>query len=186
MNAMTGFAPVDPATATGEAAEVLEQAKKAMGSAPNMAKVMAINPAVLRGYLALSGALGGGVLSPAAREQLAIATAEYNKCEYCLSAHTFLGTRVAKLDKAETDLARDAQSSDPHTAALLALSDAILRARGTVDGAVLQTARDAGVTEAEIAEVVAHIALNVFTNYFNILTEVDNDFPVVMPHAHAA
>ncbi|MEV6850457.1 carboxymuconolactone decarboxylase family protein [Actinoplanes sp. NPDC051411] len=183
---MTGFTPVDPATATGPAAEVLAETKKAMGSTPNMAKVMAINPAVLKGYLALSGALGGGVLPPAVRERLAIATAEYNRCEYCLSAHTFIGGRVAKLDDAELALARDGKSGDQHAAALLALSDAIMRGRGTVDDAVLEAARGAGVSDAEIAEVIAHIALNVLTNYFNILTGVDNDFPVVTPHAHAA
>jgi uncharacterized peroxidase-related enzyme len=183
---MTGFTPADPATATGKTADILAQTKKTLGATPNMTTMMAIDPAVLRGWLALNSALGEGVLSPAAREQLAIATAEYNRCEYCLSAHTFLGERVGKLDDSELDLARHAKSSDPHTAALLTLSDAIVRGRGTIDDTVLQTARDAAVTDAEIAEVIAHIAINTFTNYFNIITGVDNDYPVIKPHTHAA
>ena len=39
--------------------------------------------------------------------------------------------------------------------------------------------RTAGFSDGEIAEIVAHIALNVFTNYFNNITEVDLDFPKV-------
>ncbi|NMO52445.1 carboxymuconolactone decarboxylase family protein [Actinoplanes sp. TBRC 11911] len=150
-----------------------------------MTTMMAISPAVLKGWLALNGALAHGVLNSAVREQLAIATSEYNRCEYCLSAHTFLGARVGRLDDAELELARDARSSDPHTAALLTLSDAIVRGRGIVADAVIQKARDAGVTDAEIAEVVAHIALNTFTNYFNLVTGVENDYAPVVPHSHA-
>lgn len=183
---MTAFSPVDPATATGKAAELLADVHKALGLTPNMTKVMANSPALLKGYLALSGALAGGVLPAGVRERLAIATAEYNGCEYCLSAHTFIGAEIAKVPTVELDKARDAKASDPHTAALLALSDAIVRGRGSIAGADLQAARDADATDAEIGEVVGHLALNVLTNYFNILADVENDWPVVTPRAHAA
>jgi uncharacterized peroxidase-related enzyme len=182
---MSGFAPVDPTTATGHAAELLADVQRTLGLTPNMTKVMATSPALLQGYLALSGALSGGVLSAAVGERLAIATAEYNGCEYCLSAHTYIGANVAKVDTEELEAARDAKASDPHIAALLALSDAIVRGRGTVDDAVVRAARDLGATDAEIGEVVGHIALNVLTNYFNILAEVDNDWPAVASR-HAA
>ena len=183
---MTAFAPVDPATATGKAAELLAAVEKALGLTPNMTKVMANSPALLQGYLALSGALGGGVLPAGTRERLAIATAEYNGCEYCLSAHTFIGANIAKVEAEELERARDAKASDPHTAALLALSDAIARGHGQVPDADLKAARDAGVTDAEIGEVVGHIALNVLTNYFNVLAKVDNDWPLVTPRTRAA
>ncbi|WAL69081.1 carboxymuconolactone decarboxylase family protein [Amycolatopsis cynarae] len=183
---MTAFAPVDPATTTGQAAELLVQVEKTLGLIPNMTKVMANSPALLRGYLALSGALAGGVLPGGVREQLAIATAEYNGCEYCLSAHTYIGANIAKVDAGELDKARHAQASDPHTAALLALSDAIARGHGAVADDTVQAARDAGVTDAEIGEVVGHLALNVLTNYFNIVAKVDNDWPVVTPHTRTA
>ena len=146
-----------------------------------MTKVMATSPALLRGYLALAGALGGGVLPAGAREQLAIATAEYNGCAYCLSAHTYIGGKLAKVDAAELDRARTAHSGNPHTQALLTLSDAVARGRGQVDETVVATARAAGVTDAELGEVVGHLALNVLTNYFNLLAEVENDWPVVAP-----
>jgi uncharacterized peroxidase-related enzyme len=183
-SAMSALPQIEPADATGAAAALLTQVQKTLGSVPNMTKAMANSPALLKGYLALSGALNGGTLPAAVRERLAIASAEYNRCEYCLSAHTYLGRNIAKLDDAELERARHAQSSDPHVAVLLALSDAIARGRGEVDETVLKTAREAGVTDAEIAEVVGNLALNILTNYFNVLADVDNDWPVVAPHQH--
>jgi AhpD family alkylhydroperoxidase len=125
------------------------------------------------------------VLPGAVRERLSLASAEYNRCSYCLSAHTFLGKRVAKLADDKIERARHAESADPHTAALLTLSDAIARGRGTIDETALKTARAAGVTDAEIAEVVGNLALNILTNYFNIVADTDNEFPLVTPHQHA-
>ncbi|MFK0292783.1 carboxymuconolactone decarboxylase family protein [Streptomyces sp. NPDC090442] len=180
---MTGFAPVEPATATGKAAELLADVQKTLGLTPNMTKAMANSPALLKGYLALSGALSGGALPAPVRERLAVATAEYNGCEYCLSAHTYIGANLAKVDTPELEAARDAKSSDPRIQALLTLSDAVARGRGQVDDTVLQAARDAGATDEEIGEVVGHLALNVLTNYFNTLAKVDNDWPVVPLHA---
>jgi uncharacterized peroxidase-related enzyme len=182
---MSTLPQIELADATGEAAALLTQMKKSIGSVPNMAKVMANSPALLKGYMGLSGALAGGVLPAADRERLALATAEYNRCTYCLSAHTFLGKNVAKLDNDEIEHARHAESTDPHAAALLALSDAIARGRGTVDETAIKTARAAGITDAEVAEVVGNLAVNILTNYFNILADTDNDFPVVTPHQHA-
>lgn len=181
---MSALPQIEPADATGPAAALLTQVQKTLGSVPNMTKAMANSPALLKGYLALSGALNGGTLPAAVRERLAIASAEYNRCEYCLSAHTYLGRNIAKLDDAELERARHAQSSDPHVAVLLALSDAIARGRGEVDETALKTARAAGVTDAEIAELVGNLALNILTNYFNVLADVDNDWPVVTPHQH--
>src|SRR6516225_7259911 len=116
---MTKFAPVDPATATGKAAELLAQVQKSIGKTPNMTKVMANSPTLLQSYLALSGAVARGTLKPAVRERLAIASAQLNGCEYCLSAHTFTGANIAKIDAAELDRARRAESADVHSAALL-------------------------------------------------------------------
>ena len=183
---MTRIAQIEPENATGAAADLLEQVQKTLGVTPNMTKVMATSPALLKGYLALSGALGSGVIPAPVRERLALATAEVNGCEYCLSAHTYIGANIAKVDADELDRARSAESNDPHTAALLALSDAILQHAGDIDDAVLETARAAGVTDTEIGEVVGHIALNVLTNYLNVLSQVDNDWPVVAPRSRVA
>lgn len=181
---MSRFPLIDPATATGSAADLLAKVQQALGVTPNMTKAMANSPALLAGYLGLFGALAGGVLPASIRERLALATAEYNRCPYCLSAHTYIGANLAGVDTDELERARHAESTDPRTAAILVLSDSVLRDRGAVGDATLQEARDAGITDAEIGEVVGHIALNVLTNYFNVLAAVDIDWPVVTPHAH--
>ncbi len=175
---MTPFAPVEPANATGKAANLLSQVQTALGLTPTMTKVMANSPALLQSYLALSGAVTEGVLSPAMRERLAIATAQLNNCEYCLSAHTY-GANIARVHPAELERARRGESDDEHAAALLKLSNRIARTAGDVDDADVKEAREAGVTEEEIGEVVANLALNILTNYFNVLAHVDNDWPVV-------
>jgi uncharacterized peroxidase-related enzyme len=183
---MSRLPQIDPTTATGEAADLLHQVQAALGVTPNMTKVMANSPALLRGYLAISGALARGTLPAAVRERLAIATAEVNGCGYCLSAHTYIGANIAGVEADELDSARFGTSEDPHARALLALSQAILVNHGDVDDVTWERARRLGITDAEVGEIVGHIAVNVLTNYFNVLTQVENDWPVVTPRAHAA
>ncbi len=173
------LAPIQPETATGVAKELLDQVQKGLGLVPNMTKVMANSPALLKGYLALSAAVGSGGLPAAVRERLAISTAQLNGCEYCLSAHTYIGSNIAKVDSAELDSARRAESSDPHVAALLKLSNTIAENAGDVDDDAIAAARAAGVTDSEIGELVANLALNILTNYFNVLANVENDWPVI-------
>jgi uncharacterized peroxidase-related enzyme len=174
---MTELARIEPATATGEVAELYDRTKKTIGAIPNMTTHMANSPAVLKAWLELSGTLSRGVLPAAVRERLALSTAEFNRCSYCLSAHTFMAKNVSKLDPAEVDRAREATSEDAHIDAVLKLSDAILRGRGSVAKTDIDDARNAGVTDAEITEIIANIALNVLTNYFNVFTHPENDFP---------
>ncbi|MFJ6122755.1 carboxymuconolactone decarboxylase family protein [Streptomyces sp. NPDC092129] len=178
---MSTLSQIRPSEATGEAATLLAELKKNIGAVPNMAKAMANSPALLKGWMALSAALAGGVLPAPVRERLALASAEYNRCSYCLSAHTYLGKNVAKLDSEEIERARHEQSADLHAAAL---SGAIARGRGAVDESTITSARAAGVTDAEMAEVVGNLALNILTNYFNLVAGTESEFPVVNPHQH--
>ena len=118
---MTHFTPIEPDTASGKAAELLTQVQKSLGTTPNMTKAMAHSPTLLKSYLALFSAVGTGTLSAAVRARLAIATAQLNGCEYCLSSHTYIGASVTKVDAAELESARKGQSADPHVDALLKL-----------------------------------------------------------------
>jgi AhpD family alkylhydroperoxidase len=171
---------IEPADATDRAAELLNAAHKQLGALPNMLKVMANSPALLDTYLSMSGTLATGELPAPVRERLAITIAQYDGCSYCLSAHTYLGGALAKIDADELERARYGKSDNPHTAAVLALADAIVRAKGHVDAETLNAARRNGVTNAEIGEVVGHVALNVLTNYFNVLADVEIDWPVTV------
>jgi AhpD family alkylhydroperoxidase len=141
-----------------------------------MMRTMAQSPAVLQGYLALSGALAGGVLGAKCGEELALAIAQMNECGYCAAAHSALG-RMAGLTLDQIATALNGGSSDARTSAAIRLARRIVEERGDVADEDLAAARAAGLGEPEIAEIVAHVALNVLTNYFNRLAHTEIDFP---------
>jgi uncharacterized peroxidase-related enzyme len=174
---------IQPEAASGKSADLLAAVQKALGVTPNMTKVMANSPAVLKAYLEFSTALNGGILPASLRERIAILIAQENGCDYCLSAHTYVGTNLAGLDQAEATRARTAQSGDAKAEAVLRFATAVLRSRGGVDDTDLKEAREAGLSDGEITEVIAHVALNVFTNFINKTADTDIDWPVVR-HQH--
>jgi uncharacterized peroxidase-related enzyme len=181
---MTRIAPVDYATASGRAKELLDDVKGLLGVTPNMTTTMA-RSAVLEGYLDLNRALRKGSIGAADGERIALGVAEANGCSYCLSAHTYLATNVARLDNEEIDRARHFDSAGPKSAAILAFARAVLATRGGVSDGDVATARKAGLSDPELGDIVGHVAVNVLTNYFNKAFDVDVDFPVVEPHEHA-
>lgn len=178
---MTRIPLIDPAAATGVAADQLDATLKAMGAVPNMARAMVNSPAALKGYLGPSGALGGGVLRGATRERLALAIAESNECAYCLSVHTYTGAHAAKLDEEDILSAREGSADDPKENAILTFALAVNASRGDITDADFEAARAAGMSDAEIVEVIAAVGLNSLTNFFNKAMRTDIDFPVVLP-----
>ena len=180
---MPRITPVDYATSEGRPKELLDAVKASLGATPNMTTTMA-RSAVLDGWLSLSRALRKGSISAVNGERIALGVAEANGCAYCLSAHSYLGANVAKLDADELEKARHFESSDPNAAAILGFAEAVVSTQGGVSDNDIQAARDAGLSDAELGDVVGHVALNVLTNYFNRAFDVDVDFPVVEPHQH--
>ncbi|WP_067722872.1 carboxymuconolactone decarboxylase family protein [Nocardia yamanashiensis] len=175
---------IQPDTASGKAADLLAGVQKALGVTPNMTKAMVNSPAVLEAYLGFSGALGSGALSAGIRERIALLVAEENGCDYCLSAHSYIGANIAKLSIEEIEASRHGDSVDPKAAAVLTFATAVVRTRGGVEEADIKSAQAAGLTDGEITEVIANVALNVFTNYLNKAVETDIDWPVVRHHEH--
>lgn len=170
--------PLDPKWATGQSKELLNAVAKKFGKAPNLLKTLAHSPAALQTYLASSQALEGASLSAAMRERIALYVAELNECAYCLAAHSAKG-KMAGLKPDELIDSRRGESADARTAAILKLSGAIVETKGFVGDDVLAEARDAGVTDGEIAEVVAVVVVNIFTNYANHVFDTVVDFPKV-------
>jgi uncharacterized peroxidase-related enzyme len=175
---MSRLKAIDPSTATGKAKELLDAVKGKLGIVPNMTRVMVASPVVLESYLSFSGALSEGLLDAKTREKLALLTAQENSCDYCLSAHTAIGKMVG-LNHDEIVASREGNDSNPKTTAALNFAKQVLDAKGQISEDELSVARSAGFSDGEIAEIIAHVALNVFTNYFNIATDVDIDFPKV-------
>jgi uncharacterized peroxidase-related enzyme len=171
--------PATIADAPAQSQPLLEAVAKQLGSAPNLFRLVATSPQALEGYLGLSGALGKGSLPPATRERIALAVAEVNDCDYCLSAHTFLGKNLAKLDDAEMTANRNGASNDPKADAAVRFAAKVARERGHIVDADFAVIRLAGYTDAQIVEIVLHVALNTWTNYFNEVFQTEIDFPVV-------
>lgn len=175
-----------PATidAAPEAARpLLEAVNKQLGVVPNLFRIVANSPAALEGYLGLNGALGKGKLSLAVREGIALAVAEANGCGYCLAAHTYLGTNLAKLSAAEIAMNRLGRASDAKANAAIAFALGIAKTRGKVSDAEVAAVRAAGWSDAELVEIVAHVALNTLTNYVNEVLGTEIDFPEAGPVA---
>lgn len=157
---------------------MLEAVKRQLGVVPNSFRVLALSPAVLQGLLGLNGALAK-VLDLKTRERIAIAIAQSNGCDYCLSAHHYIGLNLAKMSAEEITLNRQGSSAEPKAQAAIAFALKINEARGKVSDGDLQTVRAAGYTDAQIVEIIAVVAENIFTNLLNIVADTDIDFPVV-------
>jgi len=166
--------------ASPKAKTALEGVQKNLGKAPNMMRAMANSPAVLDAYLGFSNNLAKSSLSPKLREQIALTVGEQNGCQYCLAAHSTLGKMVG-LGEEEIADSRRGVSPDRKTEALLRFASTIVKERGLVSDEDVAVVRTAGAGDAEIAEIVAAVALNIFTNYFNHVAGTDVDFPEVDP-----
>jgi uncharacterized peroxidase-related enzyme len=173
---MSRLNTVDPATATGRPKELLDAVRHQLGMVPNMTRAMATSPVTLDGYLQLSGVLAKGTLPAKVREQIALAVAEANWCDYCLAAHTAVGKAVGLTHEQIRD-SRLGGAVDGSTDALVRFARRVVDARGKMTDADLAAVRSAGWGDGAVAEVVANVALHVFTNYFNTVADTALDFP---------
>jgi len=171
--------PATIAAAPAASRPLLEGVKRQLGVAPNLFRMVGNSPAALEAYVGILGALDKGTLPAPTRERIALAVAEFNGCSYCLSAHTYLGRNLAKLDDAEIAANRNGGSHDPQADAAVRFAVEVLRERGHVSQSDLDAAKAAGYDDAQLVEIVMHVALNVWTNYVNEVAKTDIDFPVI-------
>lgn len=175
---MARVAVLDPRDATGETKTLLAAFQSGLGMIPNFIRVLANSPAALGAFLGLHGIAGAGALDPQTRERIALAVAQQNACQYCVSAHTAIG-RKAGLDSQEMLANRLGRSADAKAAAALIFAQALVERTGEVSQAEVEAVRAAGHSDAEIVEIIAHVALNLFTNLIGKATQVEIDFPRV-------
>ena len=173
---MSRITAIDPTTATGKTAELFSAVKSKLGMVPNLMRTFGHSPAALEAYLGFSGTLAIGALPAKTREQIALAVAETNACDYCLAAHSLIG-KGAGLTPDAILAARRVTATDSKTDALLKFAVAVVETRGLVSDGALAAVRAAGANDAEIIETVAHVALNILTNYTNLVAQTVVDFP---------
>lgn len=157
---------------------LLDDIHGAFGTTPNMFRAVANSPAALKSMWAAFGALGAGALGAKLGEQIAVAVADRNACAYCLAAHTALG-RKAGASAEEMQHAQAGESTDPRTQAALRFALQLVNTRGQASAGDVQGLRGAGFGDEEVVEIIAHVALNLFTNYVNVALAVPVDFPAV-------
>jgi uncharacterized peroxidase-related enzyme len=173
---MARVAVIDPRTATGETKHLLDAVQDGLGMVPNFTRVLANSPAALGAFLGLYGIAGAGALDAQTRERIALAVAEQNACQYCVSAHTALG-RKAGLGDPELLANRQGRSSDAKAEAALVFARALVEHTGQVSTSEFDAVRAAGHSDAEIVEIITHVAMNIFTNLLGKATQVEIDFP---------
>ena len=169
---------IDPATATGEAKELLDGVQKKLGATPNVLRTLANSPAALKTYLAASEALSTGRFDAKSREAIALAVAGANDCQYCASAHTAI-SKGLKVDEPEIQRRLDGHSADPALDAALVFARKVVDKQGWVSDEDLREVRAAGHDDETITEIVANVVANILTNYINHVADTDINFPTV-------
>ena len=169
---------LNPGNTPAASQVMLDAVQQKLGMVPNLFKTIAHSPAALQFYLQQGEALATGSLPVPLREQIALVTAGVNGCDYCASAHTLMG-KGAGLNAEEMAKNLHGRASDAKTQAALDFAKAIVQSRGQVTDVQVKAVRSAGYSEADVVEIVAHVAANIFTNYFNMVAGTIVDFPPV-------
>jgi len=174
---MQSLIALDPETTTGKSKELFNAIQKKLGMVPNMMRTMGNSPAVLNGYLALNGSLAEGSLGGKLGELIALTVANANSCEYCNAAHSFIGEKLAHINPNAIIAAREGRSEDQKIQAALDFARTLIEKNGRVNNEDVNALKNAGYDDGAIAEIIAHVGLNIFTNYFNNAAQVVVDFP---------
>ena len=175
---MSRIAVIDKDNASVEQKNLLDAIQAKLGMVPNFLRVFANSPAALKAFLGLYGVASEGSLSPQTRERIAVALAQQNSCEYCLSAHTAMG-RKAGLTGNEMAANRAGSSEDAKAAVAVKLARSLSEHKGEVTTAELLEARNAGYNDADIVEIITHVGMNILTNIIGKASQVEIDFPKV-------
>ena len=174
--AVSRLKPLDPERAGGRQRAVLENARQRLDMVPNFLKILSISPAAAEGYQNFSLALRSGILPARIREAIALLVAQFNGSEYSLAAHSALA-RMEGFSEEEIMDCRQGASTDSLTLAALNFTRTYLEQKGRVRGKDLDNLRRSGYEDEEVVEIMAFVALNIFTDYFNNAVRPELDFP---------
>ncbi|RYY31168.1 MAG: carboxymuconolactone decarboxylase family protein [Chitinophagaceae bacterium] len=176
---MQRLTALDPETTTGKSKELFAAVQAKLGMVPNMMRTMGNSPAVLNGYLSLNAALGESKIGAKLGELIALTVANANSCDYCNAAHSFIGEKLVHVSTDAIADAREGKSADLKVKAALEFAKNLLKTKGQISNEDITYLKNAGYDEAEVAEIIGHVGLNVLTNYFNNAAKVTVDFPAV-------
>ncbi|CAN5414519.1 carboxymuconolactone decarboxylase family protein [soil metagenome] len=176
---MARLKALNPEEVTGKTKVLFDGIKGKLGVVPNLMRTMGNSPSVLEAYLNFSGALSSSKIGGQLAELIALTVAKINNCQYCAAAHSYLASKVAGIDDQTIEKARNLEPIEPKIDAALTFAKLLVVNRGNVSNEELNTLKEAGYSDGEIAEIIAHVALNIFTNYINHVADTEVDFPKV-------
>ncbi len=175
---MTTFTTHAIETAPEGAKPLLEGAKTGFGFIPNLLGTMAEAPAMLEGYMTLSGIFEKTDLSEAERQIILMTNNRLNGCTYCMAAHTSISQRTGVPADVIEALRTNTPIADAKLEALRTFAAVINETRGWPKDTDIQVFLSAGYTKQTVLEVVLGTALKVMSNYSNHIahTDVDTEF----------
>jgi alkylhydroperoxidase family enzyme len=165
-------------SAPEESKALLENSQKAYGMIPGLHGVLAGAPGLLKAYQTLHELF---VDSSFNEEELTVVWQTINvehECHYCVPAHTGIAAMM-KVDDAITQALRNRTPlANPKLEALRDMTLVIVRNRGQVSSAELQTFYEAGYNERQVLEIILGLSQKVISNYSNHIanTPVDAAF----------
>ena len=171
---MSRFQIHDDLTAPEGSVPVLRGALATGGQLPNFLGVLAGSPAALRGYARFRSELRRGALDVPTLERIALAVAEHHGSRPGIALHS-RAARQAGLAVDEVALAREFGSQDERIAALLRYLKAVVDGPGRPPMHLHEEAREAGWSDEQLLEAIAHVALERFTAMLNVAGEVPVD-----------
>lgn len=175
---MSRITVIDTHNANPEQQGLLAAIQSQLGMVPNFLKVFANSPVALRAFLGLHGVANDGSLDAPTRERIALALAQQNACEYCVSAHTAIG-RKSGLSASEIAAARAGSSADAKADAAVKFARSVMDHKGEIGTTELMAVRAAGHSDADIVEIITHAGMNFLTNILGKASRVEIDFPRV-------
>ena len=175
---MSRIKVVESPNASPEQQALFDAIRAQLGMVPNFLRIFAHSPVALRAFLGLYGIAGQGSLDAQTRERIALALAQQNTCEYCLSAHSAFGAK-AGLDGDEIDANRNGTSHDSKASVAVNFARALSEHHGEVSNSELLAVRNAGYSDSDIVEIITHVGMNILTNIIGKASQVNIDFPKV-------
>ena len=156
---------------------MLAEIGKRLGKVPNVYRIVGTSSAALEALLSFQAALEKSDLATLTRERIALAVAEASGCDYCLSAQTYRVRQNGMLDDIEITANRSGASNDIKADVAVRFAAKLAHNLRAVTDADVQAVKEAGYSHAEIVEIIAHVAVYLFTGIANVALQTDIDFP---------
>jgi uncharacterized peroxidase-related enzyme len=165
----------DLETLAADERDILNLAEKRLGFLPNMHRMLATSPILLRAVTDYQAQMSKS-LDAKTRHGIALAVTEVNGCGYCKAAHSYYATGLGKLSDNEVALNIDGRSEDSKRSAAIAFAKKVTELRGKVSDGDLAEVRAAGYTDPQILEIVGLAVQFLLTNFINNVAQTDSEF----------